>query len=289
MADGWIKLYRGLLESEVMSDDWLCRLWIVLLLKANSRRGVFKGVTIEPGSFAFSYRVLSEYLGVSPNRLRRGLKKLEKSGQISVKATRDFSTVSVYNWSVYQSTDGEGRDTDGHTDGHINGHINGTRTRTKELKNKRKKESNLGKPSIAPEKLSELIDSWNEIPGVKKCQKRDSAAILKGWAKVQKDPSWRLCFDDIQKITEMITDTDWLRDQSFFSLPWLFGSKNSERNIEKILNGNYKPGPGPKKKDNSQEARNARQKQASLNAGRSLYEDFSKPNKADIPRICGTD
>ena len=85
MTGGFILVHRKMLDSVAMSDDWLCRLWITCLLKANFRMGFFKSEEIPAGTFAFSYRLFSESLGVSKGKLRRGLSKLEKSGQITTK------------------------------------------------------------------------------------------------------------------------------------------------------------------------------------------------------------
>ncbi|WP_339743366.1 hypothetical protein [uncultured Rubinisphaera sp.] len=157
MPVGWVKIHRKLLDSETIHDDWLCRLWIVCLLKANSKPGRFKGQAIEKGSFAFSYRVLSEYLGVSKNRLKRGLKKLENAGQISLKAGRDFSVVTLCNWETYQSREIEsGTPTDTQVDTPTD-----TQTETQvdpeqERKNIRKKESKTYKASEAAVRIYEI-------------------------------------------------------------------------------------------------------------------------------------
>ena len=99
----WIKLHRSMEHSLAMSDDWLCRLWMACLLKANWRVGYFKGEAIQPGEFAFSYRLWCESLRVSRSKLVRGLKKLESAGQVRVKAGHHFSTVTICNWSTYQN------------------------------------------------------------------------------------------------------------------------------------------------------------------------------------------
>lgn len=116
-SGGFILVHRKMLDSVAMSDDWFCRLWITCLLKSNFKTGFFKGEEISPGSFAFSYRLFSESLGVSKGKLRRGLSKLEKSEQITIKAGRDFSIVTICNWSTYQDWSMGSRDADGHADG----------------------------------------------------------------------------------------------------------------------------------------------------------------------------
>tara|TARA_R110000803_G_scaffold205530_3_gene272258 strand:+ start:219 stop:971 length:753 start_codon:yes stop_codon:yes gene_type:complete len=101
----WIKLHRKMLDSAAMSDDWICRLWITCLCRANWKAGWFKGEQIDPGSFAFASRLFAERLKVSRPRLERGLRKLEKWGQITVKPCRAFTVVTICNWSTYQDTE----------------------------------------------------------------------------------------------------------------------------------------------------------------------------------------
>lgn len=153
----------------------------------------------------------------------------------------------------------------------------------KKVKKVKKKEGNLSIPNS--EKLNELIDSWNEIEGVAKCQKRDSLAILNGWKKVQKDSSWRERFEDVAAITKRINEADWLRGQRFFSLTWLFGTKNSERNIEKVLSGNYGQNRGSPRQDNSPAAKRERNKQAFDEAGRRVAERYGDQN--ELPGLRG--
>jgi hypothetical protein len=102
---GWIKLYVKIIDSAVGSDDFLCRLWMFCLCKANWKDGWFRATEIPSGSFAFSYDVFCEQLNVSRSKLIRGLKKLEVMGQISVKSDTRFTVVSICNWTTYQNTD----------------------------------------------------------------------------------------------------------------------------------------------------------------------------------------
>ena len=106
MSDsGYVKLHRSMTGSVAMSDDWLCRLWIACLLRTNWRPGVFKGMPIEAGQFAFAERLWSESLGVSRGKLRRGLARLEDENQLTVEANRYFTVVTVCKWGTYQDCD----------------------------------------------------------------------------------------------------------------------------------------------------------------------------------------
>ena len=125
----WIKLHRSMEKSLAMSDDWLCRLWISCLLRANWRVRYFKGEAIQPGQFAFSYRIWAELLGVSKGKLQRGLKRLEAGHQISIKAGRNFTIVTICNWTTYQGND----DTERDANGTVGGTLTGTQTGRKRV------------------------------------------------------------------------------------------------------------------------------------------------------------
>lgn len=100
----WIKLYRKTLDSCVASDDWLCRLWVQLLLRANWKPSWFAGTQIEVGQLAFSQGNLAAELKVHRSTLTRGLKKLSDLGQITVSnANNRFSVVTICNWETYQN------------------------------------------------------------------------------------------------------------------------------------------------------------------------------------------
>ncbi len=98
----------------------------------------------------------------------------------------------------------------------------------------------------APSGLLELIDGWNELPaGIVKQgngARRDppSKAAHKGWARAQKDSEQRESFSNVPRLLEAIERAKFCHGQSWFSLPWLFGTnRNSEFNVVKLLNGGH--------------------------------------------------
>lgn len=130
MAGDWIKLHRKVIESQVFSDGELFRLWTYLLVRANYKPSFFRGVRVEIGQVAFSQRMLVETLGVSRGTIQRHLKKLEDMGNITVNASRDFSVVTISQWSSYQTADDPVRSTNGTTDEATDRTTNGSTDRT---------------------------------------------------------------------------------------------------------------------------------------------------------------
>src|SRR5438105_5518803 len=72
---GYIKVWRKMLDSEVMEDDWLCRLWIWCLLKAKWEPSKRAGKPSR-GQFVTSGGLASEELKVSRSKWLRGIERL---------------------------------------------------------------------------------------------------------------------------------------------------------------------------------------------------------------------
>lgn len=124
------------------------------------------------------------------------------------------------------------------------------------IKEKDKKESSDSQsgdcsPSLPKqEQLDSLIDSWNSLPKdmAPPVVKRDSEPIMSGWKKVQRTPALREAFADIPHLMSKIRDGTFLHRQSWFRFAWLFGKKNGEWNVIKILQGVYVDGGGTKQR-----------------------------------------
>ena len=100
--EGWIKLHRQLMNWEWYSDGVVKDVFIHLLLSANHRDIRFKGQTIKTGSVITSVKRLSEALGFSDMQIRRALKMLESTGEISKKATNRYTLVYINKYSDFQ-------------------------------------------------------------------------------------------------------------------------------------------------------------------------------------------
>lgn len=114
--DGWIKLHRKIIDSQIFTDPDILRLWIYCLAKASyeERTVLFEKqeVHLLPGEFITGrFSLHTEYnAGVAPRKkikettLWNWLKKLEKYGNIDIKTTNKYSVVSIVKWSEYQET-----------------------------------------------------------------------------------------------------------------------------------------------------------------------------------------
>lgn len=107
--DGWIKCYRSIMDSAVWDDEWLVKLWLWCLLRANHQRRNFKGVDIERGQFVTGRMSAADELGVSPSKWYRGMERLVSLGCITTTANSSWTTVTVCNYGVYQDTSDDER------------------------------------------------------------------------------------------------------------------------------------------------------------------------------------
>lgn len=107
--NGWIKLHRQIIDWGWYSDPNAKAVFLHLLLTANLEDKEFLGHKIPKGSTVIGLHSLSEKLGLSVRQVRTALDKLERTGEITRKATNKFTVVTIENWSLYQC---DTRDTD---------------------------------------------------------------------------------------------------------------------------------------------------------------------------------
>jgi len=108
MERGYVKLWRKVLDSGILSNGDVSHLFLYLLAKASWRKHNLivgkQNVELLPGQVVFGRIKASSDLNMSEWRIRTALVLLEKMGVISApKTTSKFSVISFVNWSVYQS------------------------------------------------------------------------------------------------------------------------------------------------------------------------------------------
>ena len=201
MEGGYIKLHRTMLNSFAMSDDFLCRLWVVLLLRANATGPrFFCKRRIEVGEVAFHAEAMAEFLQVSRSKLLRGIAELESKKQLTRKQSRKFTHLVIVNWPLYQQSKTpkcvtgdtiseqlvtQQPDNNRTTSEQLVTH----RTRKRESKKERMKETNSSEPPAASERMAGI-----EYPVVGD----------------KKKPTWGLPQSLVDALTEAYPGTDIL-------------------------------------------------------------------------------
>ena len=115
MAKGmpWIKLHKSIMDSAVWSDEWIVKLWLWCLLKANSKPGEFRGAKVDRGQFVTGRNTAADELGVSPSKWMRGIMRLVELGCIKYEANSQWTRLTVCKYSTYQDRQEEDRTADG--------------------------------------------------------------------------------------------------------------------------------------------------------------------------------
>ena len=103
---GWIKLHRKLLTSDVFQNDKMLKVFIYCLLKAThserSQKVGRQNVELKPGQFVFGRKKAAYELNMKESTVRDYMKLLEEDNIINMKSTNKYSVVTVVNWEFYQ-------------------------------------------------------------------------------------------------------------------------------------------------------------------------------------------
>ena len=102
----YIKLHRKLLYSECFKKPEHLKLWIYCLLRANyADSDIFHGgkmVKVLRGSFITGRHKMSEDTGISERKIRTFLDSKKATKDLSIVATKQYSTITICNYSDYQ-------------------------------------------------------------------------------------------------------------------------------------------------------------------------------------------
>ena len=101
--NNFIKLSRKMLGWEWYTDVNTKTLFIHCLLKANWKKGSFKGVVVERGEFITSLQNLSNETGLSMQSVKTALKHLETTEEIKVKNLKFGRLIVIVNYDLYQN------------------------------------------------------------------------------------------------------------------------------------------------------------------------------------------
>jgi len=100
--EGWIKLHRQLLEWEWYDEPDTFRLFLHCLLKANHKDNNYRGQKVKVGSFLTSRELLSNETGLSIQKVRTSLERLELTKEITTKKSKKGTVLQIVKYSSYQ-------------------------------------------------------------------------------------------------------------------------------------------------------------------------------------------
>lgn len=106
--NGWIKLHRRLLDSDLFRNERKLRVFIWCLIRANPQPTSVKignkTVHLQRGQFITSRdEAAAELGGLSGSAVRRWLEQLSNEQRVCLKANSKYTLVTVLNYGIYQS------------------------------------------------------------------------------------------------------------------------------------------------------------------------------------------
>lgn len=101
--EGWICLYKKLINWEWYQDGNTCRLFIHLLLLANYEDKSWQGQLIKRGQLITSSEHLAKDLNLSRQQVRTAINKLKSTNEITTKSTNKYTLITIEKYEDYQS------------------------------------------------------------------------------------------------------------------------------------------------------------------------------------------
>ncbi len=239
--EGYIKLFRNMLEWRWFRDPSVAHLFTYLLLRVNYSDAEWKGITIRRGQLITSRNTLAHETGLTEKVVRRCLTTLVRTGEISVRTTSQYSLITICKYAEYQG----GRDAvdqEGASKRPAMGQQTAINNKERESNNK---EASLRSDSLsvhAPTKSDEKIDyqafiaffnqtmTGKVIPQISRLTKKRQGMLN---ARVREYGK-----DSVVMVVRKAANSCWLNGgggQFVANFDWLF----SPANFIKVLEGNY--------------------------------------------------
>jgi len=167
MKNGYVKLYRSILDKPYSNKPDYVWVWCYLLLRATFKeREVMIGnkkILLKPGQLITGRKKLAEQTGVNKIKIYRILKCYENEHQIEQQKTNKYTVITIKNWHKHQANEQQNEQ-----------HLNNKRTTDEQQMNtynkdkKEKKDNNIhigilnfwnSKKIIVHKQTDELLES----------------------------------------------------------------------------------------------------------------------------------
>jgi len=202
--EGYIKLWRKSQESPVWDNINLWRFWTWCLMKATYKARVVKvgyqDVPLGPGQFIFGRHKASLETKLSERTIRTCCRHLENMENLTIKATKRFSVITILNWEKYQEEA---------TNDTTNKRPTSDQQATTNNKGKKEEKGKKGKE----EDIYTLFDQWNDHKIV--VHKKFTDKMKSSFLKALKDYSSEEIAQAIVNYTEVLHG-----DEYFFNYTW---------------------------------------------------------------------
>jgi hypothetical protein len=111
MDNGYLKLWRSVLEKRIIRSPRLSQAFLWCLLKAvwkptwvNIKTGKgYKQIKLNPGQLVYQRYIAAEELQMPPSTLRNSLHSLKNDGFLDTQTDTHFTIITIIKWELYQS------------------------------------------------------------------------------------------------------------------------------------------------------------------------------------------
>ncbi len=103
--NGFVKIFRQLMEWEWYQDVPVKTLFLHCLLEANFKDKKWRGVELKRGQFLTSNDKLRIKTGLTLQQVRTAIKKLKSTGEITTESTNRNTIITVVNYDFFQDKD----------------------------------------------------------------------------------------------------------------------------------------------------------------------------------------
>lgn len=184
--EGWIKLHRKMISWEWYGNIPVKVLFLHMLLKANHKDKIWRGILIKRGQFVSGRRKLAKETNLGEQEIRTAIANLQSTRELTIKSTNKFSLYTVQNYTKYQIINPQ-----------TNQQTNQQLTTTKNIKNIRNKEEEV----IHFSNFMDFVEKRNMKTDIKQGRYLEIREEYKNriawWREVQKCINW--CYDNNKK------------------------------------------------------------------------------------------
>ncbi|MEG2061804.1 MAG: hypothetical protein RRY33_08115 [Alistipes sp.] len=244
--EGWIKIYRSILDWEWFGDSKMVHLFVYLLAKANFEDCRWRGIVVKRGQILTSLDTMVIETKLSKQTLRTCIARLKSTQEITHQTTHTYTLITISNYDDYQMQKDECNteiNTEVNTPSTRHQHAINTHNKNIRIKEDKNKDKEMGKIG----NFANPDSADTEIPIKPKTEKeKDSAEKEKSEIPI-KPPSanfvkfqqWILNnASQISKFKEPFTEAEFDRIKAEFDLSTIQSTLKSMHNWKPLLTKN---------------------------------------------------
>ena len=230
MSQGYVKIFRKVLDNPNASNHIFLAVWSYLLLKASHKHYVMRIAgedrTLNPGDMVCSCRKVAEFFGINKDTVNNIFNTMERDSMIRRKMYARKTVISVVNWSSYQEAADTSPDISPDTLPDTSPDTNKKKEERRDIDDSAKEDENDG-TLIASR---EIMDEFNKRAGKRYKSHAGSTHIATIRARLTdgytKEELLEVIDHKVAELKGTENDAKWLNPTS------MFRPQNIERNLD---------------------------------------------------------